>query len=162
MQVLKESIRNSILYESRKEFASIGYAAASMKVIAARCGISVGTLYKYFGNKRNLFDCIVAPAKTAMAQLCDCRDAEAFYSIARSQRVELRIMLFKGITCGPVNCSTTHGSSTICRKMRAEWMYALLHELLMHKPTKTEATRMINEYICAMLAASNNDNNQSI
>ncbi len=53
-----------------REFASLGYRAANINIIAEKCGVSVGALYKYFGTKENLFLMICSlPVKTLKASL---------------------------------------------------------------------------------------------
>ena len=52
---LKAEKQEWILSKATKEFASLGYRAANINTIAEKCGISVGSLYKYFGTKENLF-----------------------------------------------------------------------------------------------------------
>ena len=44
-----------ILSIASTEFASLGYRTANINIIADKCNISVGSLYKYFGTKENLF-----------------------------------------------------------------------------------------------------------
>ena len=44
-----------ILNGARAAFAAVGYEAASMNEIAARAGVSKGTLYNYFPSKEQLF-----------------------------------------------------------------------------------------------------------
>jgi TetR/AcrR family transcriptional regulator len=52
---LSEDKRRLILDSAAAEFARAGFAAAKVDQIAERAGISVGALYKYFGNKENCF-----------------------------------------------------------------------------------------------------------
>jgi TetR/AcrR family transcriptional regulator len=52
---LSEEKRRLILDSAATEFACAGFNAAKVDHIAARAGISVGALYKYFGNKENCF-----------------------------------------------------------------------------------------------------------
>ena len=52
---LSEEKQKLILDTASEEFAALGYQTANINVIADKCGISVGALYKYFGTKENLF-----------------------------------------------------------------------------------------------------------
>ncbi len=52
---LPDDKRRSILDSAAAEFARAGFTAAKVDEIAVRAGISVGALYKYFGNKENCF-----------------------------------------------------------------------------------------------------------
>ncbi len=60
-QVLKEEIRQAIIRSAEIEFAQSGYMRASVKQIAARVGISVGNLYRYYKDKEDLFHSVVSP-----------------------------------------------------------------------------------------------------
>lgn len=54
-QRLPEAKRESILEAAAAEFARAGFQAAKVDSIAARAGISVGSLYQYFGTKEVCF-----------------------------------------------------------------------------------------------------------
>ncbi|MFH1850717.1 MAG: TetR/AcrR family transcriptional regulator [Candidatus Neomarinimicrobiota bacterium] len=62
MQVKKATVRQAMLVSAREEFFKHGFAAASMHTIAARAGIAVGNLYRYYRNKVDLFEAVVKPA----------------------------------------------------------------------------------------------------
>jgi len=47
--------REKILRIAAEEFALMGYANTNTNIIAEKAGISVGALFKYFGNKENCF-----------------------------------------------------------------------------------------------------------
>ena len=61
MQVLKDSVKKSILSAAKKEFRRKGYSAASLRIIAGDAGITVGNMYRYFTNKENLFETLIEP-----------------------------------------------------------------------------------------------------
>lgn len=52
---LPEPKRRLVLDAAAAEFSRSGFAAAKVDAIAARAGISVGSLYQYFGTKENCF-----------------------------------------------------------------------------------------------------------
>ena len=60
-QVLKEDVRQRIIAAAKKEFLSFGYEDASMRRIALEAKVTVGNLYRYFLNKDQLLEVIVAP-----------------------------------------------------------------------------------------------------
>ena len=62
MQVQKEEIRQAIIHAAISEFRQRNYLKASMKSIAARAGVAVGNIYRYFKSKEDLFETIVKPA----------------------------------------------------------------------------------------------------
>lgn len=56
---LPEEKKNRIFDAAISEFADFGYEKANINKIAEKAGISVGSLYKYFENKQDLFLSIV-------------------------------------------------------------------------------------------------------
>lgn len=52
---IPEAKRERILQAAISEFSSCGYESANTNKIAQEAGISVGSLYKYFDNKEDLF-----------------------------------------------------------------------------------------------------------
>ncbi|MEH6938307.1 TetR/AcrR family transcriptional regulator, partial [Bacillus sp. JJ664] len=61
MQILKEDIKNRIIAAALEEFKEQGYLGASIRNIASNAGIALGTIYKYFKNKEDLFNSLVEP-----------------------------------------------------------------------------------------------------
>jgi AcrR family transcriptional regulator len=55
----KEARPDEILAAALESFAARGFAATRLEDIAARAGISKGTLYLYFKNKEELFEAVV-------------------------------------------------------------------------------------------------------
>jgi AcrR family transcriptional regulator len=55
----RDSRREAILDAATEVFMQVGFADASMSMIAARVGGSKGTLYNYFKNKEDLFEAYV-------------------------------------------------------------------------------------------------------
>jgi len=52
---LKEAKRNMIIHYSLKEFSTKSYQDANTDEIIKHCGISKGSLYHYFGSKKQLY-----------------------------------------------------------------------------------------------------------
>ena len=48
-------VRDKLLQEATDQFAAIGYEATTMRSIASRAGVTLPTLYHYFGDKANLY-----------------------------------------------------------------------------------------------------------
>lgn len=59
MQYLKEETKNRILIAALDEFKKKGYLSASIRNIASNADIALGTVYKYFRNKEDLFNSVV-------------------------------------------------------------------------------------------------------
>lgn len=61
--------RKRIIDAATKEFAKRGYHEASISVVASKAGVSVGSMYKYFESKQDLFLTIVANSIEQMEEL---------------------------------------------------------------------------------------------
>ena len=59
--------RTGILDRATEEFSRLGYRTANINVIAEKCGVSVGALYKYFSTKENLFLAVCSDAVGRLA-----------------------------------------------------------------------------------------------
>src|SRR5258708_17984357 len=60
-QVRPDDETRQIIYEAaRHEFASSGYAATSIEMVARRAGVSTKTLYRLIPNKAALFEGMVS------------------------------------------------------------------------------------------------------
>ena len=68
---LPDEKKQRILNRATEEFSRLGFRAANINVIAEKCGVSVGALYKYFGTKDNLF---LSVCSLAARQLSDSLD----------------------------------------------------------------------------------------
>lgn len=68
-QVLKESIRNSIIDAANEEILNKGIEKASMRTIAANAHMTVGNVYRYFKNKDELVLTIVNPVLESIDSL---------------------------------------------------------------------------------------------
>jgi AcrR family transcriptional regulator len=60
--------RAKLLSAGRKAFAEFGYDAASMDHFTADVGLTRGALYHHFGDKRGLFQAVVAAVDAEMAR----------------------------------------------------------------------------------------------
>jgi AcrR family transcriptional regulator len=63
---LPQDKQRAILDAAAADFARLGFTAAKVDDIASQAGISVGALYKYFGNKEN---CFLAVLEDGMREL---------------------------------------------------------------------------------------------
>lgn len=59
---LPEEKRERVLQEATREFADHGYEQASINRMVKRLGIAKGSLFKYFGNKKGLFEYLFGQA----------------------------------------------------------------------------------------------------
>lgn len=72
----KQATGEAVLEAARAEFARVGYEAASLRAIAARAGVSAGTVLHHHGDKRELlhaalFADLEAALQAAIAALGD-------------------------------------------------------------------------------------------
>lgn len=68
-QVLKEESRELILEAAKDEFMENGFKESSMRRIAQKSKMTVGNLYRYFKNKEDILEVIVAPAYRAVNKM---------------------------------------------------------------------------------------------
>lgn len=55
----QEEYREDLIWASFSTFTDTGYARCTVKQLATAAGITSGTLYHYFKDKRKLFECVV-------------------------------------------------------------------------------------------------------
>jgi len=75
---IPEEKQNKIIDAALNEFAQYGYSEANINKIAERAGVSVGSLYKYFNDKQNLYQIIVNLSadtlREVLGQIIDSND----------------------------------------------------------------------------------------
>jgi AcrR family transcriptional regulator len=84
-----DEMRRRLLDAAGEMFAARGYAATGMRDLAAAAGVSTGSLYHYFPDKRTLFAQLVE--RTVDADLADLE--EALGALPRSASVRLDAFL---------------------------------------------------------------------
>jgi AcrR family transcriptional regulator len=60
-QYLKDDVQARIEAAALRVFATRGYGAASMALIAREAGVATGNLYRYFEDKQALFEAVIQP-----------------------------------------------------------------------------------------------------
>jgi AcrR family transcriptional regulator len=68
---------DAILEASARVLAAEGYASATTNRLAEAAGVSIGTLYEYFGNRDEVFDALIRRELDALVAAFETRDAEA-------------------------------------------------------------------------------------
>src|ERR671931_410522 len=58
--------RKQIIEGARRVFIDMGFDAASMNDITREAGVSKGTIYVYFANKEELFECLIDEERKQM------------------------------------------------------------------------------------------------
>jgi len=69
--------RAKLMAAGRKAFAEVGYAEASMDHFTSDVGLTRGALYHHFGDKRGLFEAVVAEIDSEMTVRLKARAAKA-------------------------------------------------------------------------------------
>lgn len=69
--------RAKLMAAGRKAFAEVGYAEASMDHFTSDVGLTRGALYHHFGDKRGLFEAVVAQIDSEMTARLNTRAAKA-------------------------------------------------------------------------------------
>ena len=102
-----EERRALILTRSLELFAEQGYSGVSIQKIAKRCGLTRTTLYKYFSNRREIFDAAImqvtaqmeADYRSILAAHPDCEKTQliavmdSLIDALSEQQVLLRVIL---------------------------------------------------------------------
>ncbi|MDW7667465.1 MAG: TetR/AcrR family transcriptional regulator [Bacillota bacterium] len=70
-QVLKEEVKNRIIDSAIRVFKKDNYRKASMNEIAKYADVSVGNIYRYFDNKKKLYDYIVKDIYTKLTDILE-------------------------------------------------------------------------------------------
>jgi AcrR family transcriptional regulator len=96
-----DAMRTRLLTVAAEVFAARGYAATGMRDLAAAAGVSTGSLYHYFPDKRSLFERLVE--RTVDADLVDLEQAlgsappsvlarlERFFALLKKNEGELQL-----------------------------------------------------------------------
>ena len=71
MQVQKDEIRNKILTVAEKMFIKEGYENTSLRMIADKCYISKSNIYRYYKSKEEIYETLVAPARSHIMRIVD-------------------------------------------------------------------------------------------
>lgn len=65
---VKTLVRDELLQAAEEVFADEGLQAAKVESIASRAGVSVGTVYNYFADRKALLDAVIDHRKGALVQ----------------------------------------------------------------------------------------------
>lgn len=87
-QVLKPAVRRMIVEKAGAVFASEGYHAATVSMIAARAGVAVGTVYTYFPSKLHLLYAVYSPWLMARFD-----ELEAKAGAAKTPRAKIKAII---------------------------------------------------------------------
>ena len=99
MQIIKEELRNRILEIAEQEFLENGFDKASLRVIAKKCGTTIGNLYHYFSNKEALFEDLVKQEYNAFFHLMEHNQNSQLihYNSNHRNDISLKKMFYENI-----------------------------------------------------------------
>jgi AcrR family transcriptional regulator len=69
LQVKKTEIQALIMQHAIDEFEKNGYSNATIRNIADRSGVSIGNIYRYFTNKKDLLRAVIQPVYDRLSSL---------------------------------------------------------------------------------------------
>lgn len=76
-----ENLKNKLMEEARAQVQTNGYAATTIRSVAAACGVGVGTVYNYFSSKDELLAAYMledwACCMEQIQAISDCSDNPA-------------------------------------------------------------------------------------
>ncbi len=80
---LPEEKKGNIVRQGLLEFSAKNYQDANTDLVCKACGISKGSLYYYFGNKKNFYLFLLSHSVAAFENVraCSCGGEEGFYDI---------------------------------------------------------------------------------
>ncbi len=85
----KTENHEKIIEAAFEEFKRYGFEEASMRRIAASCGMSVSGLYKHFPSKEEMFSSLVNPALDGLMNLYHEIEAEYFDDLSRFGKADV-------------------------------------------------------------------------
>ena len=85
----KTENHEKIIEAAFEEFGTYGFEDASMRRIAAACGMSASGLYKHFPSKAEMFSSLVKPAVDGLMDLYHEIEKEYFDDLADAGRVDV-------------------------------------------------------------------------
>ena len=126
--------RAKLLAAGRKAFGEIGYADASMDDFTGKVGLTRGALYHHFGDKRGLFEAVIAQIDAEMTVRLKARAAkmktpwegfveEGIGYIEMALEPEIRRIVLRdgpAILGDPASWPTTNGCVTAMTECLAE------------------------------------------
>lgn len=120
---IPEEKRRRIIEAATMEFAKKGYHDASISSIAAKAQISVGSVYKYFENKQDLFLTIVAHSISRMEDLLTDlarADEDVIIKVEKILREIISASREEGILIKLYNSMTAVNDKKLARQFAAE------------------------------------------
>lgn len=137
MQTRKEEISSRILREAFRLFSEKGYAATSMREIAAASGIVAGNIYNYYRDKDELMRITTAPVIEALQEIRTTRDndsdtaldmlavriAERYSALLIVHREELKVLLLNANGSSQENFVSDYAEKSV--PVLRQWLHEI-------------------------------------
>lgn len=119
---IPEEKRKRILDAATTEFAEYGFENTSIQQIAKKAEISVGSVYKYFENKEELFSMVVKESLSSLEELLLHHSSSDEDVIVKAEKVLKELLRFskKHPQLIKLYCSITTGNNTEFSRMLAQ------------------------------------------
>lgn len=119
---IPEEKRKRILEAATTEFADYGFENTSIQQIAKKAEISVGSVYKYFENKEELFSLVVKESLSSLEKLLLHYFSSKEDVIVKAEKVLKELLRFskRHPQLIKLYCSITTGNNTEFSRMLAE------------------------------------------
>ncbi len=119
---IPEEKRKRILDAATTEFADYGFENTSIQQIAKKAEISVGSVYKYFENKEELFSMVVKEGLSSLEELLLTNSASDEDVIVKAEKVLKELLKFskRHPQLIKLYCAVTTGNNTEFSQMLAQ------------------------------------------
>lgn len=119
---IPEEKRKRILDAATTEFADYGFENTSIQQIAKKAEISVGSVYKYFENKEELFSMVVKEGLSSLEELLLTHSASDEDVIVKAEKVLKELLKFskRHPQLIKLYCAVTTGNNTEFSQMLAQ------------------------------------------
>ncbi len=147
--------RARVIDAATKEFAKKGYHDASVSAIAAKAGISVGAIYKYFENKQDLFLTIIDESISRVENLLlglAKTDEDVMIKVEKILREIISVSREEGVLINLYNSMTSINDKKLAGQFATE-MERITAEIYIEAITEGQASGEIRGDIDPRVAA---------
>ena len=139
---IPEDKRKRVLDAATDEFANYGFENTSIQQIAKRAEISVGSVYKYFENKDELFAMVVKENLTLLEELLLHHSSSSEDVIVKAEKVLKELLKFakKHPQLIKLYCAITTGNNTEFSRLLAQRVESISAKVYTEVIEKAQST----------------------
>ncbi|MBO7179219.1 MAG: TetR/AcrR family transcriptional regulator [Clostridia bacterium] len=139
---IPEEKRKRVLDAATDEFANYGFENTSIQQIAKRAEISVGSVYKYFENKDELFAMVVKENLTLLEELLLHHSSSSEDVIVKAEKVLKELLKFakKHPQLIKLYCAITTGNNTEFSRLLAQRVESISAKVYTEVIEKAQST----------------------